>query len=123
MQLFFRTFVADFTDAGLAVLDGFHRATADAGHAVGAEAAPCRTSVFHLDVIHRTKLFAKAAACTVFLGIELICFHVEAVEPFVDRAAEDFVFDGDFLCSQIAALQDVVTRFFDDALRCTDDAL
>ena len=59
------------------VLDGFRRAAADAGHAVGAVATPDRLTVLNRDVVRRANLGTLTAAGAGAACGKGICFDEE----------------------------------------------
>ena len=74
-----------------AVLDGFFRAIADAGHAVGAVFAPDRFAVFQMDVVQGTQLHALTAADAGIRCPEGIGFYKKTIEYRVYRTAHKTV--------------------------------
>ena len=86
-----------------AVLDGFFRAIADAGHAMGAVSAPDRFAVFQTDVVQRAQLHALTAADAGIRCPEGIRFYKEAIEHRVHRAAHKAVVEVLFSAEEIPA--------------------
>ena len=73
------------------VLDGFRRAAADAGHAVGAVAAPDRLAVLNRDVVHRAEPGTLTAAGAGIADRKGVCFDEERIEDRIHRTAQKAV--------------------------------
>ena len=69
--------IPGLAQALFAILDGFRRAAADAGHAVGAAAAPDGLAVLNRDVVCRAKPGTLTTAGAGIAGRKGICFDEE----------------------------------------------
>ena len=69
--------IPGLAQALFAILDGFRRAAADAGHAVGAVAAPDGLAVLNRDVVRWAEPGALTAAGAGIAGRKGICFDEE----------------------------------------------
>ena len=83
--------IPGLAQALFAVLDGFRAAAADAGHAVGAVAAPDRLAVLNRDVVRWAELGTLTAAGAGIAGCKSICFDEERIEDRIHRAAHEAV--------------------------------
>ena len=69
--------IPGLAQALFAILDGFRAAAADAGHAVGAVAAPDRLAVLNRDVVRWAEPGTLTAAGAGIAGRKGICFDEE----------------------------------------------
>ena len=83
--------IPGLAQALFAVLDGFRAAAADAGHAVGAVAAPDRLAVLNRDVVRWAEPGTLTAAGAGIAGCKSICFDEERIEDRIHRAAHEAV--------------------------------
>ena len=83
--------IPGLAQALFAILDGFRRAAADAGHAVGAVAAPDRLAVLNRDVVRWAEPGTLTAAGASISGRKGICFDEERIENWIHRAAHEAV--------------------------------
>ena len=80
-----------FPGALFPILDGLGGAIADAGHAVGAAAAPDGLAVWQGDVVQRTSFDALAAAIAGIAHCKGRILYNDGVEEGVHRAAQKTV--------------------------------
>lgn len=83
--------ISGFPDALFAVLNGLRRTMADAGHAVGAAAAPDGLSVLDHDIVGRAGLRTLTAAGAGITGRKRLRFDKEGIEDRIHRTAHETV--------------------------------
>ena len=80
-----------FAETLFAVFDGFCRAVADAGHAMGAVLAPRRFAVLERDVVHRAETDALTAADAFAARCKGIRLNKKRVEDWVHGTAHEAI--------------------------------
>ena len=83
--------IPGFAETLFAVLNGFCGTIADAGHAVGAVAAPDRLVVLDRDVVRGAAFGTLAAAGAGVTGRKRLCLDKARVEDRIHRAAHEAV--------------------------------
>ena len=83
--------IPGLAQALFAILDGFRATAADAGHAVGAVAAPDRLAVLNRDIVRRAEPGALTTAGAGITSHKGVCFDEERIEDWIHRAAHEAV--------------------------------